>query len=88
MRTLLFIVGGIVLWAVITGVARMFGNQPGSSWMPTIIFAVIWFGIAGWNMWVGVTQAGYTFMEELPIFLVLYLVPVIVGIFIKQKFLS
>jgi len=85
MRTLLFIVGGIALWAIITGVTKVVGNQTVNSWMPTIAFAVIWFLIAGWNMWVGVTQAGYTFMVELPIFLLIYLLPVAIAAFVKYK---
>ncbi|MEE4376698.1 MAG: hypothetical protein V2J55_04185 [Candidatus Competibacteraceae bacterium] len=85
MRTLLFIVGGIVLWAIFTGVTKLFSSQAGSNWMPTIAFAVIWFAIAGWNMWVGVTQAGYSFLVELPIFLLIYLVPVALAAFVKYK---
>ena len=85
MRTLLFIVGGIILWAIITGIAKVVINQASNSWMPTIAFAIIWFLIAGWNMWVGVTQAGYTFKEELPIFLLIYFFPVAIASIIKIK---
>ena len=85
MRTLLFIVGGIVLWAVITGLSKLIHNQSSSSWIPTAIFAAIWFMITGWNVWVGMTQAGYTFIEELPIFLLTYLLPLAIAIVIKRK---
>lgn len=88
MRTLLFLAGGIALWAIITGIARVIASQAGNGWVPTIVFAVIWFMIASWNMWVGVTQAGYTVMEELPIFLLLYLFPVAVVVAVKYKFLQ
>lgn len=88
MRTIMFITGGIVLWAIITGISKVISKQSASSWTPTIIFAVVWFAIAAWNMWVGVTQAGYTFAEELPIFFVLWLVPLGITGFIKWKFLK
>ncbi|TGN41832.1 hypothetical protein [Marinobacter confluentis] len=88
MRTLVIIVGGILLWAVITGVTKLLNNQAGRSWTPTGIFAAVWLVITSWNIWVGVTQAGYTFMQELPIFLVTYLLPIAVAVFIKRKFLS
>lgn len=84
MRTLLVIVGGIVLWAVITGLARLFHSQASSSWTPVGIFAALWLAITGWNVWVGVTQAGYTFMQELPIFLLTYLLPIAVAVVVKR----
>lgn len=87
MRTLFFIVGGVVLWAIITGITRVISKEAGNSWIPTIVFAVTWFIIAAVNMWVGVTQAGYTVMEELPIFVLLYLLPVAIAVFLKYKVL-
>lgn len=85
MRTLLFIVGGIILWAVITGLAKLFDNQASNSWRPTVVFAAIWCMITSWNVWVGATQAGYTFIEELPIFLLTYLFPLAIAVVIKRK---
>jgi hypothetical protein len=42
-------------------------------------FAGIWAVAAGINLWVGVARAGYSFAEELPIFLVVFAVPVLIG---------
>jgi hypothetical protein len=39
------------------------------------------------NMWLGVSQAGYSFREELPIFLLIFLLPSAVAMFVKWKFL-
>ncbi|MBO6850738.1 MAG: hypothetical protein JJ867_09785 [Marinobacter sp.] len=86
MRTVFVIVGGIVLWAVITGLARLFNDQASRSWTPVGIFAAVWLAITSWNIWVGVTQAGYTFMQELPIFLVTYLLPLTVAVVVKRRF--
>jgi len=36
---------------------------------------------------VGVARAGYTFADELPIFLLIFAVPAIVAIVLKWKFL-
>jgi hypothetical protein len=47
----------------------------------------MWFGAAAVNMWVGVTRAGYSFREELPIFLLIFLVPRLVAVTVKLKFL-
>ena len=84
MRTVLIILGGIILWAVITGLARLFHDQASNSWKPVGIFAAIWLLLTSWNVWVGVTQAGYTVLEELPIFLVTFLLPVAVAVLTKR----
>ncbi|MBL3824259.1 MULTISPECIES: hypothetical protein [Marinobacter] len=85
MRTLVVIVGGILLWVVTMGLARLLHIHASSSWTPLGIFAAVWLVISGWNVWIGVTQAGYTFWEELPIFLLTYLLPVAVAVFIRLR---
>jgi hypothetical protein len=40
---------------------------------------------AAMNMWVGVSQAGYTVKEEFPIFLAIFLVPAAVAVFVNWK---
>jgi hypothetical protein len=88
MRTLIIILGGFLLWAVCLAVGKLFGSaSPASMAYATRAFAVIWFLIAAGNLWIGVTQAGYSFNEELPIFLVIFLLPVATAIFVKWKFL-
>lgn len=88
MRTLLIILGGVVLWGASLGVARFLGGSTAlSTWTATIAFAVLWFVLAAANMWVGVSQAGYSFWEELPIFLLIFLLPVAVAVFVKWKVL-
>jgi hypothetical protein len=88
MRTAIIIVAGFVLWAICIGVARLLPNQnPSSTTVGTIVFVVLWFIAAGVNMWIGVAKAGYSFMEELPIFLVIFLVPAAVAVAVKWKLL-
>ena len=88
MRTLLIILGGLVLWGATLGVARLVGGSASlSSWTATGVFAVVWFVLAAANMWIGISRAGYSFLEELPIFLVIYLLPVTVAVFAKWKFM-
>ncbi|MBX3279887.1 MAG: hypothetical protein KF868_17940 [Acidobacteria bacterium] len=88
MRTLIIILGGFALWGASLGIARLISGSPASStWPPTVVFTVLWFVLAGANMWVGISQAGYSFREELPIFLLIFLLPVAVAILVKWKFL-
>jgi hypothetical protein len=88
MRTMIIILGGFVLWAVCLGMAKLLANTSTSSTtIATAAFVAIWFVAAASNMWVGVSQAGYSFREELPIFLLIFLLPSVVAVFVKWKFL-
>jgi hypothetical protein len=87
MRTALIILGGFVLWGICLGLARLLSNSASSTTVATVCFAGIWFVAAAVNMWVGVTRAGYSFQEELPIFLIIFLVPTAVAAFVSWKVL-
>lgn len=84
MRTLIIILGGLALWGASLGLARLLAASTKTA---TIAFAVLWFLVAAGNMWIGISQAGYTFKEELPIFLLIFLLPVAVAVLVKWKFL-
>jgi hypothetical protein len=88
MRTVIIVIVGIVLWAVCLGVAKLLASSSTSSMTAsTVAFVVIWFFAAAANMWIGVSQAGYSFQEELPILLLIFLLPAAVAIFAKWRFL-
>ena len=88
MRTVIILLGGLVLWAAFLGIARLVsGASPSSMTAATTAFVGIWFVAAASNMWIGVSQAGYSFNEELPIFLLIFLLPVAVAVFARWKFL-
>ena len=53
----------------------------------TVAFVVIWFVAAAANMGMGVSQVMYSFREALPIFLLIFLLPSAVAIFVKWKLL-
>ena len=88
MRTLIIIIGGFALWAICLGIAKFLASTSMSSMTTaTTTFVAIWFVVAAANMWMGVSQAGYAFREELPVFLVIFLVPTAAAILVKWKFL-
>ena len=88
MRTVIIILGGFVLWAVCLGIAKLLADTSSSSMTyATTAFVAIWFIAAASNMWIGVSQAGYSFQEELPIFLLIFLLPVAVAVVANWKFL-
>lgn len=86
MRTVIIIAIGFILWGIFWGVARFFGKTgPAGQKSATNLFVVVWFLVAGVNMWVGVTQAGYGFLEELPIFLAIFLIPSVTALLVSRK---
>ncbi|MDM0052219.1 hypothetical protein [Variovorax sp. J22R115] len=88
MRTLIFILGGFALFGACVGVAKLMSNGLSDSMrMATVVFAALWFVIAAANMWVGVAKAGYSFAEELPIFLLIFGLPVAVAVVVKWRVL-
>ena len=80
MRTLLLLSGGVLLWAVIFYAARLAGILSENRWPTVALFGAIWLVVAAWNMWVGMTSAGYSFWEELPIFLLIFVTPLGVAV--------
>ena len=49
------------------------------------VFIPVWFVGAAVNMWIGVTRAGYTVAEELPIFVLVFGVPAGIAAVIWRK---
>jgi hypothetical protein len=86
-RTALIIVGGLLLWGVCLGIARLVaGTERPAYTLATVVFVAAWLGLAATNLWVGVTKAGYTWREELPIFLAVFGLPAIVAL-VARRFL-
>lgn len=82
MRTLIIIVGGLVLWGIFMGGFRMLRAKAATAlWA----FIAVWFVIAAANMWTGISQAGYSFAEELPIFLVIFLIPAALAFAMRRR---
>jgi hypothetical protein len=88
MRTAIIIACGFLLWAGCLAAAKFISGSTGTSLTTaTFVFVVIWFIAAAVNLWVGVSKAGYTFTEELPIFLLIFLLPAAVAVVIRWKWL-
>ena len=87
MRTAVIILSGLLCWAVSLLLARRFGKPGGPAVADaTLAFITFWFLAAVTNMWVGVTQSGYSFREELPVFAVIFGLPAAVAAVVKWKF--
>lgn len=69
MHTVIMFGGGLLLLAIF----MLLGHWRNATGLAALWFIPIWFMVAAVNMWVGVTKAGYTFMQEVPFFLLLFL---------------
>ena len=88
MRTALFLVAGLLFLAASLLLGRLFSsNYPSATVVATVVYVALWFVIASANMWVGVTRAGYSVTEELPIFLLIFGLPAAAAIILKWKVL-
>lgn len=76
MRNLQFLVVGGLIYAALLLLGRLFQAEFARALdVARILFLFIWSGLTLFNLWVGVTQAGYSWEEELPIFLILFAAP-------------
>jgi len=87
-RTFLFLLVGLLLLAACLLLGRLFSaNYPSATYSATITFISLWLGISAFNLWVGVSKAGYTLADELPIFLLIFALPAAAAVFLKWRFL-
>jgi len=86
MRTGLFLLAGFLLLGAALILGRLFSeNYPAATTAATVAFALLWLALAGLNMWTGVAKAGYPLASELPIFALIFGVPVAVALVLKWK---
>ena len=88
MRTSLFLLAGLLLLVATTVLTRLFAsNYQNAPNVALVIYLLAWLALAAFNMWTGVTRAGYGAMEELPIFLLLFGIPAIAAVLVRWKLL-
>ena len=86
MRTVIIIVIGLAVLALSVLAGRQFGGSGASMVMVAKIFIPVWLAAALVNMWMGVSRAGYSVAEELPIFLVIFVIPAAAAAWIWWKY--
>ena len=47
----------------------------------------LWLAVTGVNMWIGVSKAGYSVAEELPVLALRFLMPAVAAILVRWRFL-
>lgn len=79
MHMSLVITGGILLLGVFALFGKLWGGDFAGIGTGAKLFVLVWFVVALFNMWIGVTRAGYTIAQELPILIVIFAVPAILA---------
>lgn len=71
--------GGMVLLGLFVMFGWLWGGDAIGMAMAAKLFVPAWLLVAGVNMWVGVTHAGYAVREEAPILVLVFCVPAFVA---------
>jgi hypothetical protein len=88
MRTALFLTSGLLLMASLLILARLFSQHfPSAPNWALALGLSVWLVVTGANTWIGVSKAGYSLAEELPILLLLFVVPVAAAVLVRWRFL-
>jgi hypothetical protein len=86
MRSVIIILGALVVFGLFALGGWRFGGGTPSVVTAAKIFVPVWLAAALINMWIGVSRAGYSVAEELPIFLAIFAIPAVVAAFVWWKF--
>lgn len=87
MRTAFILVSGLLMFCGLFFYSRLFVQHfPGAVTTATYSFVVLWLAATAFNMWVGISHAGYSLREELPIMLLLFALPAAVALVVRWKF--
>lgn len=75
MHMVLMILAGALLLCVFSLLGKLWSEDLTGAALAARFFIPTWFVIAAVNLWIGVTKAGYSVREELPILFIVFAVP-------------
>lgn len=89
MHTIIVIGVGVFLLGLCLLVGRFVGEGPSALARAALVFVPLWFIGAAINPWIGVTHAGYSFIEapifEAPIFLLVFALPTALALLLRRR---
>lgn len=84
MHTIMIIAAGFVVLAVSIGIGHLRGGAAGRA-RAARLYIPVWFVLALINVTIGVVSAGYTVMQEAPVFLVTFGVPAALAFIVSRR---
>ncbi len=85
MHMAMVIGGGIALLGIFCLFGKLWGADAAGIALAAKLFIPVWLVVALVNMWVGVTRAGYTVAQELPILLIVVAVPAAIAVIVAWQ---
>lgn len=79
MHTILMIAGGMVMLGLFLLFGVLWGGPKPDLGFAAKLFVPVWLVVTLINMWVGVARAGYPLRDELPVLLVVFVVPALLA---------
>ena len=88
MHTVKVIAAGFALLVLCLVAGRLIGGagQPTVLARSALVFVPLWFIGAAINMWLGVSKAGYSVKEEIPYFVIVFLIPTVVALLVWRRY--
>lgn len=77
MHMLMVVMGGLVLLGVFLLFGQLWGGTAPALGTAAKVFIPVWLIVSVVNLWIGVSKAGYTVAQELPILLIVFAVPAV-----------
>lgn len=85
MHMAMVIGGGVVLLGLFLLFGKLWSGAEPAFGTAAKLFMPAWLIVALVNIWVGVTKAGYSVREELPILAVVFLVPAALAVLVAWR---
>jgi uncharacterized membrane protein YwaF len=85
MHTIMVTVGGFALLGVFLLLMRFWTAERGIFAVAGKAFIPVWLTIAIVNLWIGVRYAGYTVLQELPVFAITFGLPAALAVLIIKR---
>lgn len=85
MHTLKILLAGFALLGLFLLAGRFLGGSAAKMGTAALWFIPVWLLVSIGNLWVGVSKAGYTVAQELPILLFVFGIPTLAAAIISWK---
>lgn len=86
MHTLMVVGGGLLLLATFLWFGSLWGNDAAALALAAKVFVPVWLVVSLVNLWVGVSHAGYSVRDELPVLLIVFAIPAAVAVVAAWRF--
>ncbi len=87
MRVILVVASGFFLLFIFVFVSRAMsdGNRTAMA-KAALVFLPLWLFAGSYNLWVGVSHAGYSVVEEAPLFIIIFGLPAALAVYLWRRF--